>query len=162
MPMPGLDTHTDRAREYTIAEAAELSGLPKSTLRYYETIGLLGPVQRDRSSKHRSYTEADIDLVVAVACLSTAGMSIDDMRSYLANRERGDAAAAQQVELLSAQQRRLRSEARALQLRQDYIEAKLVYWRAVQAGDDEQRTAITARVHEIARQLRTVNKEPQA
>jgi DNA-binding transcriptional MerR regulator len=156
------DTQTARPREYTIAEAAELTGLPKSTLRYYESIGLLEPVHRDNSSKHRSYTEADIDLAIAVACLSAAGMSIEDMRTYLENRAHGDDAVAEQIELLTAQQHRLRDEAQALRLRQEYIDAKLAYWWAVDAGDDQARAQMTECVHAIARQLRTVNKEPQA
>jgi DNA-binding transcriptional MerR regulator len=37
----------------TIAEAAARCGLPESTLRYWERIGLVNRVQRDASSGHR-------------------------------------------------------------------------------------------------------------
>ena len=45
-------------REYTIKEAAALTGLPASTLRYYESIGVIAPVGRGATSGHRVYDEA--------------------------------------------------------------------------------------------------------
>src|SRR6266480_5169369 len=81
-----MNTHTDKAQLYTIREVAKLSGLPESTLRYYETIGLIPPITRDASSKHRVYNEHDVNFAVAIACLNAIGMSIEDMRSYLKNR----------------------------------------------------------------------------
>ena len=72
-------------RHYTIKEAARMTGLAESTLRYYETMGLIGPIERDESSKHRTYGEDDVNLIVGIACLSATGMSIADMRKYLGN-----------------------------------------------------------------------------
>ena len=82
-----MSTDTRNRQSYSIREAAQLIGLPESTLRYYETIGLMNPVGRDPSSKHRRYTDHDIDY--AVACLNATGMSIGDMRAYLGNRGKG-------------------------------------------------------------------------
>jgi hypothetical protein len=48
---------------YSIREAAALTGLPASTLRYYESIGAMAPIRRGASSKHRVYTEEDVDLL---------------------------------------------------------------------------------------------------
>ena len=79
----------DSSKKYTITEAAKISGLPESTLRYYETIGIIRPIERDAQTKRRVYSEDDINLVVAVACLNATGLSVDDMRLYLKNREDG-------------------------------------------------------------------------
>ena len=51
----------------TIAEAAARCGLPESTLRYWERIGLVSRVPRDASSGHRRYLPED------VATLETLG-----------------------------------------------------------------------------------------
>ena len=81
-----MSTQTDNNRTYTIMEAAKLSGLPESTLRYYETIGIIDPIKRDASSKHRVYSEADINLIVGLlvsaqlACQSTTCVPISAMR----------------------------------------------------------------------------------
>lgn len=51
-------------RRHSIKETAKLSGLPESTLRYYETMGLIGPVERDASSGHRSYGEKKKEILI--------------------------------------------------------------------------------------------------
>ena len=43
---------------HTIREASMISGLPESTLRYYEQIGIIAPIARDPSSGHRAYSES--------------------------------------------------------------------------------------------------------
>ena len=55
-----MTTHTV-ARSYSIKEAAALTGLPSSTLRYYEQIGVIAPISRGASSGHRVYDEDDLD-----------------------------------------------------------------------------------------------------
>ena len=51
-----FDTADVHEEELTIAQAAARAGLPESTLRYWERIGLIRPVERDGSSGHRRYS----------------------------------------------------------------------------------------------------------
>ena len=145
--------------QYSIREAARLCGLPESTLRYYETIGLLSPVGRDASSGHRRYTEADVNSAVAVACLNATGMSIGAMRTYLENRKHGGRSALEQIELLEAHKRHLAEEADSLRLRQRYIDAKIAYWHALAAGDAAEAGAIGERTRALSSELRGVSDE---
>src|ERR1700689_2251775 len=86
----------------TIQDASRRSGLSEPTLRYYEEIGLIGPVARDENSGHRRYQPEDLDILQALACMRALGVGLEDMRVYQANRGRalgarrgrGDAAAA--------------------------------------------------------------------
>ncbi len=146
--------NTNGLRKYTIAEAAKISGLPESTLRYYETIGLIDPIARGATSKQREYSDDDINMVVAVACLSATGMTIDSMREYLGNRIHGAAAAAEQISLLDGQRTRLLQEAHFMQLRQRYVDVKIEYWKAVEVGDEEQVTKARKRATRIANELK--------
>jgi MerR family transcriptional regulator, copper efflux regulator len=75
----------------TIQDVSRRSGLSEPTLRYYEQVGLIGPVERDESSGHRRYREDDLDTLQALACLRAMGVGIEDMRTYQANRRRGRA-----------------------------------------------------------------------
>ena len=75
----------------TIQEVSRRSGLSEPTLRYYEEVGLVGPVGRDERSGHRRYRDEDLDVLQALACLRALGMGIEDMRTYQANRARGQA-----------------------------------------------------------------------
>ena len=137
---------------YTIKEAATLTGLPASTLRYYESIGVIAPISRGASSKHRVYDEDDLDHLMWVACLAATGMSVRDMRQYVTNGELGPSAAGAQIQLLEAQRQRLALEAEHIALRQRYVILKIDYWRAVEAGD-------TAGAELLSREARTLADE---
>lgn len=139
---------------YTIAEIARLTGLPASTLRYYESIHIIDPIARDKHSKQRVYSEDDLTAVTAIACLGATGMSIDDMRSYLANRVKGVAAAPEQIALLEQRKHQLAAEAAQLQIRQAYVELKIHYWQAVLSGDEAMVASIAARANDLAKQLK--------
>ncbi|WP_201467695.1 MerR family transcriptional regulator [Janibacter melonis] len=149
---------TTTEREYTIKEAAALTGLPASTLRYYESIGVIDPVRRGESSGHRVYDDADLDQLTWVACLAATGLSVADMRTYVANGRLGPSAAAEQAELLTEQQQRLAREAEAIALRQRYVALKVDYWRAVQAGDDARAAELSTRARALADDLTRVGR----
>jgi len=80
----------------TIAEAAARCGLPESTLRYWERIGLVNRVQRDASSGHRRYRPEDVATLETLGNLRAVGLGIEDMRAYLASARRGDESAGEQ------------------------------------------------------------------
>ena len=120
---------------FTLQEVVERSGLSEHTLRYYERIGLLDEVQRDDSSGHRRYTEEDLRIIEALACLRATGMSIDDMRRYRELHKDGLDGAREQVELFEAHRQKLVLELAKKQEHLRYLEYKVAFWQAVLAGD---------------------------
>jgi DNA-binding transcriptional MerR regulator len=148
-----------RYRSYTIKEAAALTGLPASTLRYYESIGVISAVSRGESSKHRVYDEADLDQIMWVACLAATGMSVSDMRQYVANGQFGPSAAGEQVVLLKEQEQRLVVEAEQVALRTRYVRLKIDYWNAVQAGDTERAELLADQARALADELKRGKKQ---
>jgi DNA-binding transcriptional MerR regulator len=145
-------------RSYTIKEAAALTGLPASTLRYYETIGVISPISRGASSKHRVYDEDNLDQLMWIACLAATGMSVRDMRRYAANGQLGAEAAANQIELLSNQAVRLAAAADQITLRQLYVGLKIDYWHAIDAGDTERADLISDEARKLADALKRPRK----
>lgn len=143
---------------YTIKEAAALTGLPASTLRYYESTGVISPISRGASSKHRLYDEDDLDQLMWVACLAATGMSVADMRQYVANGQVGPAAAKDQIDLLAAQADRLDVEAAQIAVRQRYVRLKIDYWHAVDAGDAERAELISGEARVLADQLKQTKR----
>lgn len=139
---------------YTIREAASLSGLPESTLRYYEKIGIINPINRDVSSKHRTYSDDDLNIITAIACLNATGLSLKEMKSYLNNLKLGEEAASEQLKLLETQKQRLNQESEYLKLRSQYVDLKIEYWQAVQNGKSEVITEIGDRAKLIASRLK--------
>lgn len=124
-------------KSFTISEVAAITGLPDSTLRYYERIGLVDRITRHESSKQRVYSQDDVDRIVMIACLSATGMSIQNMHTYMNNRLFGPAKAGEQAELLRQRKEQVEIEIRKLQLCANYVEAKLAYWEAVETGDTD-------------------------
>jgi DNA-binding transcriptional MerR regulator len=112
-----LDTGLVDEDWMTIAEAAARSGLPASTLRYWERIGLVHRVERDASSGHRRYRRADVATLETLANLRAVGLSLEDMRAYQSGARRGDEATGEQRALFEAHARRLADEVAVLELR---------------------------------------------
>ncbi len=136
-------------QELTIQQMARQCGLSEHTLRFYERVGLIPPVPRDGSSTHRRYTPDLVVLVEAIACLQQSGLSIQDMRDYLALIGQGPTAAAQQKALLEAHDKTLEKEIERLTLRRRYLQGKAAYWDAVVEGDTDKIRAVTEANHRI-------------
>ena len=145
----------------SMKEMVDRSGLSEHTLRYYERIGLLDPIARDRSSRHRHYSESDVVKVITLACLRATGMSIDQMRRYFAQNEIGSAAAPDQIELFEQHREALQAHVARIQFQLQYLEGKIAFWRAVQAGDDDTARTIGLHNFEMALAINNQSKEEQ-
>ena len=66
----------------TIGDAAQRSGLPTKTIRYYEDINLVRPL-RDTNG-YRAFRETDLHKLTFLARARALGFSIDDCRTLLA------------------------------------------------------------------------------
>lgn len=76
-----------------IGEAAEKSGLPAKTIRYYEEIGLVEPSDR-RPNGYRDYDEQDLHLLTFVQRSRSLGFTVEECRELLdLYRDRGRASA---------------------------------------------------------------------
>ena len=82
-----------------IAEVSKRYGVSTDTLRYYERIGLLRHVPRNKSGI-RDYDEASCNAVEFVKCMRDAGMSIESLVEYMELLEQGDETTAARKELL--------------------------------------------------------------
>lgn len=66
----------------TIAEISQKFGIPADTLRYYERIGLLPPIQRNGSG-YRDYDAEDEEWIYFVMSMRSAGISIESLIEYV-------------------------------------------------------------------------------
>lgn len=144
--MPGL----------TIQDVSRRSGLSEPTLRYYEQVGLIGPVERDPVSGHRRYREEDLDTLQALSCLRAMGVGIGDMRTYQANRARGQAAAGEQRDLLLRHAERIEAQIATLRIHLEYLRAKAALWDARDHGDASAEAEANLRVRDMYPSLEAV------
>lgn len=71
---------------YRITELARHFGLSRSTLLYYDRIGLLSPSGRSDAG-YRLYSPADRERLAAIAAFRQAGLTIEDIRRVSASSE---------------------------------------------------------------------------
>lgn len=65
--------------KYTIKQASEKLSIKAHTLRYYETQGVILPIDRDKNG-NREYSEQDIVWLDIVKCLKETDMSLVDIK----------------------------------------------------------------------------------
>jgi MerR family mercuric resistance operon transcriptional regulator len=70
-------------RGYTIGQLAHAAGVPLSTLRYYERVGLLQPTGR-APNNYRFYTRDALQMVRFIRAAQATGFTLDDVRTVLA------------------------------------------------------------------------------
>ena len=85
----------------TIQEVAQATGLTPHTLRYYERIGLIHPINREENTR-RCYTADDVGWIDFLMKLRATGMSIKDMQRYAALQRQGDNTLPERVEMLKS------------------------------------------------------------
>ncbi len=83
-----------------ISDAAEQSGLPAKTIRYYEEIGLVCPARA--SNGYRAYQESDIHKLKFLQRSRSLGFSVQDCRQLLSLYENRNRASADVKQLAQA------------------------------------------------------------
>jgi DNA-binding transcriptional MerR regulator len=91
----------NQKEKLTIQEVARITGLSTHTLRYYERIGLIHPIDREQNTR-RCYTVDDVGWIDFLLKLRATGMSIKDMQRYAALQRKGEETLPQRVEMLKA------------------------------------------------------------
>ena len=94
---------------YTIRAMAARCRMTAYTLRYYERVGLIQPIERGRNG-HRRYSEADEAWLKSLQSLRATHMPIREIRRYAVLREKGATGWPEQREILEEHGRRLEEQ----------------------------------------------------
>lgn len=90
----------------TIKEVSERYDLSADTLRYYERIGLIPRVPRNKSGV-RDYDEESCQWVQLIKCMRKAGVQIEALIEYVALYRQGDDTVDARRDILAEQRNRL-------------------------------------------------------
>lgn len=70
----------------TIGEFAKLKNITTETLRHYDRVGLLNPIEIDRNTGYRYYSILQYEKLSTILELRELGMSIEEIIKYFDNR----------------------------------------------------------------------------
>jgi MerR family transcriptional regulator, aldehyde-responsive regulator len=114
-----------------IMQVSEQYDISTDTLRYYERIGLILPVNRNKSGI-RDYTEIDIRRVEFIKCMRSAGLPIEVLIEYVGLVQQGDKTIEARKEILKEQREQLVARMKEMQKTLDILDHKIeVYENAV-------------------------------
>jgi len=105
-----------------IKKVSEQTGVSADTIRYYERIGLLPRVRRNKSGI-RDFSEQDIATLEFIRCFRRAGMSVESLIEYMNLVEQGEGTEEARMHLLQEQRDKLDArieELLATRKRMDY------------------------------------------
>lgn len=120
-----------------IADVSERYGISSDTLRYYERIGLIPPVNRNKSGI-REYGDIDLKRVEFIKCMRRAGLSIEVLTAYIKLVQQGDQTITARRELLKEQREQLSIQMEEMQKTLDMLDYKIeVYENAVLKKEKE-------------------------
>ncbi|WP_199044237.1 MerR family transcriptional regulator [Glycomyces salinus] len=115
---------------YSISECADRSGFSPDTLRYYEKVGLIGPVARTATGQRR-FSQPDLDWLGTLKCLRDTGMPIEQMCRFAELVRDGDHTIADRIVLLEEHRKAVDARIADFEAKRDYITGKIDYYRSV-------------------------------
>ena len=114
----------------TIAEVSRKYEISADTLRYYERIGLIPPVPRNKSGI-RNYDEASCQWIELMICMRKAGVQIEALVEYVELFQQGDATIDARKEILIEQRDQLLARIEALQSTLERLDRKIQHYEDV-------------------------------
>ena len=90
----------------TIAEVSKKYNITPDTIRYYEKIGLIPHVPRNKSGI-RDFDENSCNWIEFIKCMRSAGLSIEVLTQYISLFKQGNKTAKVRKELLVEQRKKL-------------------------------------------------------
>jgi MerR family transcriptional regulator, aldehyde-responsive regulator len=120
-----------------IMEVSENYGISSDTLRYYERVGLIPPVNRTESGI-RDYNELDLRRVEFIKCMRRAGLPIEVLIEYVGLVQQGDHTIRARKEILKEQRDQLAARMKEMQKTLDLLDHKIkVYENGVLKKEKE-------------------------
>jgi DNA-binding transcriptional MerR regulator len=108
----------------TISEVSEKYEISAETLRYYERVGVIPPVNRNENGI-RDYTEIDCNWVQFIKCMRNAGLSIESLIDYTTLFQKGNSTHNARKQILIEQRDELVTRISDMQTALDRLNKKI-------------------------------------
>lgn len=118
---------------YTMKQTCEKTNLTYETLKFYCNQGLVPNVKRDPHN-HRIFDDRDIAWIQSLNCLKSCGMSISEMKEYIALCLAGESTIPERKIILAVKRQALVTQLQQVQDCIDYIDWKQGFYDDVLSG----------------------------
>lgn len=122
-----------------IGEFSRETGLPVSTLHFYERKGLIAPLRNEAG--HREYGDADLAWVAFIERLKETGMPLAQIKMYADLRERGDSTLRERMGMLVEHRRALLATIGFWQESLEQLDAKIKHYDELIQRDTHEKHA---------------------
>lgn len=125
MYIPVVTTGQEKRRKnmYSMREACERCHLSYETLKYYCNVGLVPNVSRDEHN-YRVFDDDDITWINSLTCLKKCGMSLKEIKAYIALCLEGESTIPERQAMLSKKRDALLLKQQEIQASIDFIDYK--------------------------------------
>ena len=117
----------------TIAEVSKKYDLTPDTLRYYERIGLISNVPRNKSGI-RNYDEKSCKRLEFIKCMRNVGVEIEILIEYMNLLEEGSTTAMARKNLLEEQREKLLEKQKNINATIDRLNYKIEIYNDIVSG----------------------------
>ena len=124
-------------------QCCEATGMSYEALKFYCNEGLVPNVKR-ADNNYRVFDEHDVNWIRSLACLKRCGMSIQEMKEYLALCLQGQSTIPQRMELLEKYKKNIHERMAELQDSLDFIAWKENFYKEVLEGKTEYHSDLIA------------------
>lgn len=122
--------------DYSIGEVSNTTGIPISTLRYYDREGMFPNMERSNGGI-RVFSEGEIGIIRVIECLKVTGMSIKDIKEYLNWCQDGEESLQKRRELFYKRLEEVEKQMEVLQNTMNTLKYKCWYYdTAVAVGSE--------------------------
>lgn len=118
---------------YSMKQACKQVGMTYEALKFYCNEGLVPNVKRN-ANNHRVFDDRDIAWVKSLTCLKNCGMSIQEMKEYIALCFEGESSIPRRKEILAVKREELLRRIEELNACVDYIDWKQGFYDDVLSG----------------------------
>lgn len=118
---------------HTMKETCELTGMAYENLKYYCNTGLVPNVKRSANNR-RVFDDHDVAWIKSLTCLKKCGMTIEEMKQYLAYCLQGPASIPVRKVMLEKKLAILEERKKDIQESIDYIGWKQNFYNDVLSG----------------------------
>ena len=108
----------------TIAEVSRQYDISADTLRYYERVGLIPSVTRNKCG-FRDYSEEDCNWVSFIKCMRRAGVQVEALIEYVSLYQRGNGTQEARKQLLIEQRDLLKAKTEEMLATLQLLENKI-------------------------------------